>query len=198
VTHAARVEPGWLTVETEALFDFVRAALRPYELATAPREVVEALSLSERSKRFLLEVGLPRRETVPGFEFDLVHLLPMPADYVDPTKYRFDESWAEVRLVADHFGVLTYIDTADAGAVWYVAPDKPRETCFVNSSVEQLGLVLATFLSSLASASDAKRSSRNWWAELEHRLTSVDPEAMESWGFWPLIVDDQRMLLIAD
>ena len=110
----------------------------PFELVTAPPEVVRALSCSAEERTVLLEIGLPRRSIVPGLTFDLVDVLPFPATVFEGVDFHFGEAWKSVRLLGGGSYEAIFVNLSDAGSVWRVDFTQPKDALFVNSNVVAL------------------------------------------------------------
>lgn len=176
-------------------FDFIRRVLGEYDLRT-PARVVLPNELSERSKAYLSEVGLPGAEVAPGLDFNLVDRLPTPKDFFPAHKFAFHETWLETRLIHARYDCEIFLDLSDGGTVWQVDLQRPKAIGFVNSCVELLGLGLA--LLNAPSPTDGDPGAKAWLVELEAQLREADPVAFDETAdcFWPLVIEDQSYYLI--
>ena len=64
----------------DALFEYVKRIFGPGRLVTAPARRVEPLSIPQRSKQFLLRVGLPTGRLSFGNELNTAGRLPTLAE----------------------------------------------------------------------------------------------------------------------
>ncbi len=174
-------------------FEHVRQVLEPFDLRTAPRQLVETLPLPGVAKSFLTDVGLPSREIFTGMGFDLVGALPRPAEVFADEPFQFGSSWDGTRMLSRIYDGGFYINLADAGSIWLADLTSPAAPLFVNTDVIALGCFLAAFASLQLPPLAATETERiRAFADLRARLEAVDGEALDDDGanYWPLIFED--------
>jgi len=142
------------------------------------REDLDEVGIPERSKQFLVEVGLPKNEDWT-LKFDLP-----PPGFVqlanNPTWWQI--GWDDP--------VPICLDEVSGGAVIADASDGALPM-FVNSSVEQFGMCLGLYERYRRATRDVAEDARlTAVARLESEVQRVDPEAVTSnANYWPLIIE---------
>jgi hypothetical protein len=178
-------------------FDFVRTVFGPDGLEVAPRELVAPLRIPDRSKQYLLDVGLPRE--IPFFNgtvlrFNLLHRLPTLRQLLPEHAAQIDPGWDACRFLGldDDGGTGYVLNEADGGSIWSVTIDSTRSD-FVNSSVEQFGWFIAAYGGFGTAPSAGGADAVTAIEELERRMRAMDPLAVgRDAVFWPAILDDAR------
>jgi hypothetical protein len=177
-------------------FDVVRTVFLPDQLHVAPPELVAPLRIPDRSKQYLLDVGLPRETPFfngPPLRFNLLHRLPTLRQLLPEHAARIDPGWDACRFLGldEDDGTGYVLNEADGGSIWSVALDSPH-TDFVNTSVEQFGWFIAAYTRFGAAPSAGGPSTVTAVEELERQMRAMDPRAVDDAAFWPAILDDAR------
>ena len=181
----------------DEIFSFVRGVFSGDLLVVALPELVAPLRIPERSKRYLLDVGLPREIDFVGgstLRFNLLHRLPTLRELLPEHASKIDPGWDDCRFLAlDEYDAGYVLNQADGGSVWSVALDSPNSS-FVNSSVELFGWFIAQYMRVRSGAAsgedDATRVIDHW----EQKMLAMDPRAMsDDAEYWPVIVEDARL-----
>jgi hypothetical protein len=178
-------------------FDFVRTVFGPDRLQVAPPELVAPMRIPDRSKQYLLGVGLPRETPFVGgtvLRFNLLHRLPTLRELLPEHATRIDPGWDDCRFLGldgdDGTGYL--LNEADGGSIWSVALDSTHSD-FVNSSVEQFGWFIAAYIRFHTAPSAGGAVAVTGVEELERSMLAMDPRAIgNDAAFWPAILDDTR------
>src|SRR5687767_10125581 len=87
----------------DEIFSFVRSVFDGDLLVVAPPELVVPLRIPERSKRYLLDVGLPREIDFVGgstLRFNLLHRLPTLRELLPKHASKIDPGWDDCRFLA--------------------------------------------------------------------------------------------------
>ena len=175
-------------------FDFVRGVFGPDQLQVVAAELVAPLRISERSKQFLLTVGLPREATIYGVNlgFNLLNRLPTLRQLLPEHADRLDPAWDECPFLSMAYGCGFYLNQPDGGEIWTAAMDS-ADTEFVNSSVEMLGWFLAAYRR-LELDYDPHAPRLAAVLAVEGRTRAMDPPAMAGDApYWPVIMEDLKL-----
>ena len=162
----------------------------------APPELVAPLKIPERSKRYLLTVGLPTHDVDPGLVFNTVARLPTLRELYPDPRYQLHESWGNARFLGYRDDVGVYFNEQDGGTVWQIGlPD--GSAAFLNSSVEQLGYFAAAVNEPVPELDRTSPDQcRQALSELREVLRQADPDAFaEDDNFWPLVLEDAYFYL---
>jgi hypothetical protein len=130
------------------LSHFVRSTFSSDRLVRAAPEVVVPLRIPDRSKQFLVTVGLPRAIDFVGgitLRFDLLDRLPTLRQLFPEHADRIDPGWDDCRFLAlapNEYDAGFVLNQADGGSIWSVTLDSTRSD-FVNTSVEQFAWFIA-------------------------------------------------------
>jgi hypothetical protein len=185
----------------DELSHFVRSTFSSDRLVRAAPEVVVPLRIPDRSKQFLVTVGLPRAIDFVGgitLRFDLLDRLPNLRQLFPEHADRIDPGWDDCRFLAlapNEYDAGFVLNQADGGSIWSVTLDSTRSD-FVNTSVEQFAWFIARW-TKWATSSPAGKSRELLYREIdkmEQEMQSTDPRAMADEGiYWPAIIEDARL-----
>lgn len=154
-------------------------------LLLLPAPYLQAVPISEASRRFLLEAGLPE-EAKPDLVFyqSPDALAPLP-DVVP--EMHLPVSFQRYRVLADDGGTFLCIDTEDHEHIVSVDPYQELMTRFVNSTVLELAECLLAYraLPGPEQAKTAtKQTIRGWNDQLKVQFNTVDPAALSGPDNW--------------
>ena len=181
----------------DPVFEYVRSAFAPGTLVVPPRERVEPLAIPERSKRYLLEVGLPAGPLPFGNKLNTVSTLPTLAELYPERRDTLDRSWEKARFLSHVNDTGIYLDEGDAGTVWQIDLLGGGNATFGNSSVEQFG----HFLAILNRPDPAWEKSppelrRQMLAAVRGELRRADPAALAGDNcYWAFALEDASYYL---
>jgi hypothetical protein len=176
-------------------FDFVRTVFGPDRLQVAPPELVAPLRIPDRSKQYLLTVGLPRVADFFGgtiLRFNLLHRLPTLRQLLPEHAARIDPGWDDCRFLGldEDDGTGYVLNEADGGSVWSVALDSTVSD-FVNSSVEQFGWFVAAYTRFRTIPRAGRADAPGALDKMEQEMRTMDSRAVgEDTVFWPAILLD--------
>lgn len=181
----------------DALFDYVRRAFGPGRLVIAPAERVEPLSIPERSRQFLLRVGLPTGPLSFGNELNTAGHLPTLAELYPDRRNTLDGSWEKARFLSHVNDTGIYLDAEDNGTIWEVDLLGRGDATFVNSSVEQFGYFLAVLNRSDPAWENAPPAARReMLAAMRRELREADPAALAGADcYWAFALEDASYYL---
>jgi len=174
---------------------FVRTVFGRDRLRVAPPELVAPLRIPDRSKQYLIDVGLPDGADFVGgtvLRFNLLDRLPTLRQLLPEHAARIDPGWDNCRFLAvnEDDGAGYLLNEVDGGSVWSVALNSNCSE-FVNSSVEQFGWFLAAYTRLGTAPLPGTISAAV--EELEGRMRAIDSPAVGGdASFWPAILDDAR------
>lgn len=161
-------------------------------LVRARVEAVKDLKIPDRSKKFLVEIGLPK-ERVLLCEFDLdAPKIPTIEEYAREHGTIFTCVNRLRRIGWDGGMQICLNEEANAGDVITIDIKGKFERRFVNSSVELFGGFLALYVDEYckySNASDAELDHRAY--ETDIKLRSLDPPAFTSPDNWWACVTQQ-------
>jgi hypothetical protein len=179
----------------EDVFEFVRGVFGSDQLQVAPPNLVTPLRVPDRSKQFLITVGLPRRINFAGGElaFNLLDRLPVLRDLFPECAGRIDPGWDDCRFLSFEYGAGYVLNQGDGGSIWRVLEDS-ADSEFVNSSVEMFGWFLAEYtrvgMRSYPKAGDGAVEALD---QMEQGMRAMDSRAMtDEAAFWPVVIEDTQ------
>jgi hypothetical protein len=142
-------------------------------------DVVAATRLSEASRRFLVEVGLPRWLSLSlEWDAEAARLPPL----ADAPNYR---------RIGSEQGIPVCLDEGNFGRVVAVEPGQP--VCFINSSVELLAEFLALHRQWSESYANGHAEDLARLAAMEGKMRSKDPAAFtDPANWWPQVLESGR------
>jgi hypothetical protein len=162
------------------------------ERCRSPVSVAVSCRISERSKNYLVGVGLPR-EPYLGIYFNMLDQLPFLAEKLGSR--RDPKSWTgSLRCLSFESDAAVCFDEDDNGSVWDIAPLISRRRDFMNSSIEQLGWFLARYVlygRTPRAPTETEGERLRIVQEVERDMRNVDPRAMEDlYRFWPTVIGE--------
>jgi hypothetical protein len=138
-----------------------------------PAYALEDVTIPAEAKRFLIEVGLPRY--VEGLEVEFVQET-LPRHPEHPT----------LRIIGNNIASPICIDEASGGRVLIVTED--NHPLFMNSDVQRLASFITVMHQYYAAAERRDEEPRiALFADFKERLRLVDPEALTSDAWKPLL-----------
>jgi hypothetical protein len=183
------------------LFAFVASVFSADLLLRAPSEIVGPLRIPDRSKEFLVTLGLPRAMDFVGgitLRFDLLDHLPTLRQLFPGHAGRIDPGWDDCRFLAlapNEYDAGLVLNQADGGSIWSVTLDSTRSD-FVNSSVEQFAWFIARWTKWATTPPEGKSREllHREIDKMEQEMQSTDPRAMADDAiYWPAVIEDARL-----
>ena len=181
----------------DPIFQFVTRVFGPGSRVAPTRERVEPLKIPERSKRFLLEVGLPTGEVAFGIHLNAAATLPTLGELYPDRRPTLDRSWDAARFLSHAYDTGVYLDEDDAGTVWNIDLTGGGNATFVNSSVEQFGYFLAVLNQPAPGWEDSPpEARRKMLALLRDELGRADAAALAVDDcYWAFALEDASYYL---
>ena len=148
-------------------------------LSPVARSVVQTAPLSEASKHFLEDAGLPL-EAKPNLTFyappDALAPLPNVLKEID-----FPIDFRRYLLLVDDGGTFLCIDTQEAGHIVSVDACQALPQRFVNSTLVQFAHCLLAYRT-LPGPEQARGASKQeileWLDQIKHQFNDIDPSAL--------------------
>jgi len=162
------------------------------DLLPVASSALQAVPLSEPSRHFLEEAGLPQ-EAKPNLTFyplpDALAPLPDVLEEVDlPLDYR------RYLLLADDGGTFLCIDARENGHIVSVDAYQELPTRFVNTTVSQFAECLLAYRA-LPGTEQAKGASkheiRGWLSQLRDQFNGIDAEALRDADNWWSVITEE-------
>jgi hypothetical protein len=177
----------------DEIAQFLRTVFTPGELVVAPAHLVAALRIPDRSKEFLINVGLPRSIDIASgtIEFNRLETLPTLGELLPAYAARIDPGWEDCRFLAAEEDATGYvINQSDNGSIWAVDSDWIKSE-FINSSVELFGWFLAAYAQLGRSPASSRAGFLAALKKMEHQMEVMDSRATTGESiFWPSIIED--------
>jgi len=179
----------------DEIFSFVRHIFREEDLQRSPSQVVRPLRISDRSKAFLLTVGLPRWIPFGGgeLEFTLMDRLPVLNDLLPKDDYVIKPGWEDYRFMSFQYDGGYALNEGDGGQVWGLSVDRGRNE-FLNSSVELLGWFAAEWIRVGSAYPDGGDAFIKELRAMQKRMEEIDPPAInDELAVWPYVIEDAEL-----
>jgi hypothetical protein len=161
-------------------------------LAVARIEAVRDLKIPDSSKKFLVEVGLPKEEVLLcKFDIDLPSF-PTIEKYAAQQGRKFTSKKLLRRIGWDGGMQICLSEEAYSGHVITIDINKKFEDRFVNSSIELFGAFLALYVDEYCRCGDSSDEVLDKRAyELETKLHSLDPSVFSNSDNWWACITQQ-------
>jgi hypothetical protein len=169
--------------------------LREFEaegLQRAPMQAVADIGIQERSKRFMLDVGLPSRRILElSLCLNRGHL-PFLSSVTSPVGNL--EPYAQARCIGKDTDSVICIDESTGGTIILIDLTGHDQVRFVNSRVEFFGAGLALYHEYCRiGPTVAEQDIDKYLLSIEYRLRDIDAAALASPDtWWALIVEQMK------